>query len=143
MNEIIQATTVQERVKTKVQELFVGLISEEEWSKLIKKEIDAFISPPDADRWGNSNKKTSAFQDIIQQELKDRFKSMLKTELDRPEYAGMWHYGTNGQSVICPGVVIEQILKNSIPEIINAMFGQFMQSNVDSLKYMLEQKNSG
>ena len=169
-NEIekFDPSKLMEGVKDRIKATFVSLIPDDQWEKMVEKELYVFTEGRiKIDRkWvdggyrdvevrepykqqgfvGLENSKEddiSPLQQMIRTELREAFKKSLTDMLASPEYQGLWQqYGAPRAS----GAVREVLSKNAETAFINFMAGM-MQMSLDNMRnnllYDLQQHRNG
>lgn len=120
-NEIVlPKASIQELLRDRVQKEFIQLIPQDQWDKLIKREIDFFLKEPE-DPYGRSGqrKEPSLFGKMIQEVFNEQIKARLRKEIET-EGSELNNYlwggmpkGDDGQ----PTGVLPVILRKTIEQI--------------------------
>lgn len=114
---------LKEKIIYKIRGTFTDIIPEESWNTLVIKEIIEFHK--------------HVLPHMVQEALKVHYKKLLTEELKKEEYLpGVWNEGKYE-----PGRAITQIIKESAPHLINALFGQVIQEAIMAMQINLQKKS--
>jgi len=122
---------VRDRVRDKVREEFVGAIPDEVWDGLVKKEIDDLIVPDPTSGDGKSK-----LERIIAVELRTVVKEKLVVAL-KEAVDGMWCFDTDSQGNVRANHAVRTIVRELIPDIVEAQWGRLTQECVNTLREAL------
>lgn len=119
-------------VKDRIKATFVGMIPDEQWEEMIKKECDDFLNGRVNNSWGANNKRYfPEFKAVVQEELQNECRKRMKEYLDSPEFEVKWsEYGKTA----CSKAVENMIVENSGIMLVN-MFGNVFSSMLERFKY--------
>ena len=126
MNEIATMDDLKSKITDRIKNSFVELIPEEVWKELVDKEIEKFTKPQ-GDRY---NTRCPEIESLIHAELKRRFELMIKEDLDKQNL-----YGNDGKMP----AFISEVVKESAPALIEALFGEVVMRAVVSIKNQMGQ----
>ena len=79
------ANDVMQSVKDKIKASFVGLIPDEQWEAMVKKEIDEFINPQKNNNSWNNNYYPSGFSKIAKELLDNYAREKISEMLRKDE----------------------------------------------------------
>lgn len=113
--QIATMTSVQERVKERIQATFLELIPTEMWEGLVKEQIKDFTE--------------KVLPNIVRAEAEKRLRDLLAEEFKRPEWADQW--GVNGNEA---SVMLSEVLRQAAPNLVAAMFGNMASRIVQEIR---------
>lgn len=81
-----------DQVRERIQNTFAELIPEEEWKKLVQREIDEFLKPRRVTKnsWGNEVFEEGSFARLINAELSAMLKKLIADELATEKWHPWW-----------------------------------------------------
>ncbi len=118
-NEMMIPKDFNDKIKQHLQDAIIQLIPSEKWDEMIKAQVDNFIK--------------SDLPRLVNELARDKFKSIIKHELDSPKWNAT--YNKQGQRVASEAVV--DLLKNNGNEILRGLFGGIIQDIAQQLKNQL------
>lgn len=124
--KITSASNIRDRVAEKIRATFLDLIPEDVFTEMVESEIRAFTQDFGATK--------SPLKSMIEDELRSQFRTLIKDELGKPEYQGMW--GSHGLSA---GGFVKQVISENIETIVQAQYSALVQEAVNRLSYALRQ----
>lgn len=90
----LQTNDLAKIVAEKIREQFVSLIPEDTFQELVKSNLDQFLNQPTCNSLFYTDQynhpKVSPFVHLIQLEIRDKAKTLIKEELAKPEYQTQW-----------------------------------------------------
>lgn len=110
-----QIATLEQRVKERVQETIANLIPEDELGRLVEEQVAHF--------------RRNKLQEMIANQIREQFEAVVKEELKKPEYQETWGMGGPAASAI-----VQQVIKESAGDILNAMIGMHAQQIVNRMR---------
>lgn len=121
------------KVADKIRSIFVDLISDEEWSKIVSKEIGDFTKTNDDRYYGGHNR--SQLQTLIRDEINSLFKEKIKKELFSSKYESQ----LNGIYDLSAGEFVEKFLIENIDLVTKSFFTSFFQQVVNNFRDIARQ----
>lgn len=115
---------IAERIKTQ----FIDLMPDDVFKKHVQTEIDDFFKAK-KNQYNHQGPATSLFQKIIQAEIESRFKALIKSELDKPEFQGTW----DGKRQVA-GEAIEKMIARLVPDLVTATFTEVVERVVSNIR---------
>lgn len=116
-----------EEIRARIQATFASMIPEEEWRRLIQREIHGFLHSTE-DR--HRNRQESGLTKLVTGELDAFFRQRIKDELAKPEWSAGW---VNGMAV--PGDALRDLLVKNAPVIFAATFGAMFAQAIETMKF--------
>jgi len=110
--EIATMDSLKSKITDRIRNSFVELIPEEAWKTMVANEIDTLIT--------TKTDRSSALQNLIKDELLDRFRKIIKEELDSQQ---IYMYGKASDFV-------KEVIKETAPTLIEELFGRIVQDAV-------------
>jgi hypothetical protein len=112
-----------DQVKDRIRSTFADLIPEEEWVKLVQREIDDFIKPTITthNSYGHTTTTRGGLGMLVQGELSAMLKNLIKTEMGKPDWNDWW----NGRTMSI-GPELKKLLVESAPQILADAFAQMV-----------------
>lgn len=114
--QVATLQSVQEKVKERIQASFMDLLPQELFDAMVKKAVDDFT--------------TKELPDLVKQAVRERLADAIKTELSGPEWQGKWL--PNCRQV--GSQMVEAIVRETAPELVQAMFGGMVQDIVSQIR---------
>ena len=113
--------SAKDNIKQRIKDSFTALIPDEVFTAMVETEIKWFITDTTANPtyYRNDVKLPSPLRAMIQQELENQFKDMIKTEVAKPEY---WSSNYSGNMSL-PAEAVKAIVKECIPQIVESAIG--------------------
>lgn len=136
MEEVVKYNpdSIMQGVKDRIKATFVGMIPDEQWEAMIKKECDEFLNGKVDNSWvSNNGRYMPEFKVIAQQELQNECKRRMAEYLSSPEFEIIW---TEHGRTTCSKTVEELIIKNSGAMLTN-MFGNLFSEILYNFKQSL------
>ena len=121
-------TQILEKIQEKIKELYIGLLSDEEWKKLIQAEVDKFFRINDS--YNSNSNQNSQFTAIVREALRIDAQQKMADYLNSPEYQSTWDL--KGRTVISQAV--RSLLLDNATKMLMNIFEGPMQLSVDNLK---------
>lgn len=115
MTDLTTLSSIQDKVKERIQSTFMEFLPEEMFQGLVKEQTDRFI--------------TSTLPNLIQEELKASATAYIKAELAKPGWSERW--SNNGYRT---GDLVERVLKDSAPELVTALFSSMAANFVVAIR---------
>ena len=112
-----------ERVRDKIKNTYVSLIPDEQWTQMVKKEVDSFFAERDGDSRGY---RISTFQQVVYNELELKAKEIAKQYFNSISN----HEWNNGQ--VCPGEFVKQLFAEKSGEILLNVLGGMVQCAINN-----------
>ena len=113
-----------ETVRERIRDTYVSLIPEEQWTQMVKKEVDSFFAIKEQ---GYHNKNmTSTFQQVVYNELELKAKEIAKQYFNSISN----HEWNNGQ--VCPGEFVKQLFAEKSGEILLNVLGGMVQCAINN-----------
>jgi hypothetical protein len=125
MSEIqkFDPATLMQGVKDRIKSEFVSLIPDEQWTEMVKKEIDNFFAQKEAG-YSSNRVYASDFGILVRNTLNEEAKKRLADYLDTPEFNTTW--GNNGLPIASEAVK-QMMIENSGVILQNMFGGMFSQ----------------
>lgn len=113
-----------DQVRERVRNTFAELIPEEEWKKLVQREITFFLqeSIKRRNNYGNEYVDRGALAEIVNAELSAKVREMLKAELQSPDW-GAWFDGQKSHL----GPKIKEALVEAAPQMFASIVGMCLR----------------
>lgn len=114
-----------DQVRERIRNTFAELIPEDEWKKLVQREIAYFLQETRTRRnsYGNEIVERGALGELVDRELTAMLKELIKDEFASSKW-NVWRDG-NKQ---CIGTEVEKLILKNAPAILSALLGQSLQS---------------
>jgi len=109
-------------VKDRIKAEFVGLIPEEQWQEMVKREVDIFFK--ERDRGYHSKNHQSDFGQLVHNLLRDEVTERINTYLKGEEFETVW---TGPGTATVSKAVKEIIIENSGEMLANMVGGMVSQ----------------
>jgi len=125
--QIIQydPSKLMEMVRDRIRATYVSLIPEEQWSQMVKKEIDAFF----VEREGYRNyERMSNFKQVVYGELEKKAKEIAKQYLDSIS-SNDWE-----GNVLKPSDFVKELFAEHAGKILLSTLGNMVQQAVNNSK---------
>lgn len=121
-----------ELVEKRVDRAFVEVLDEEQWKQLVAEAIKRFTQPRAIPKqFGSDEVKPSELEELVSTHVRKKLSEWLSTKLDEPGWNPLWDE-TRNESM--PGEVVTEIIRQLLPEIINAQYGSIIERAVASAK---------
>lgn len=114
-------------VRARVQATFAMMIPEDEWKRLVEREIKAFLNPSE-DRY--HVRQVAGLSKLVIGELEVFFRQKIKDELAKPEWTVQYAGGGTSMSGMMKQLMIEHA-----PALFAATFGMMFQQAVETMKF--------
>lgn len=124
-NELVNTSSLAEKVRERIQATFVELIPEDAWKKMVESEIERFTT----DTRNYNGDVPSPLRQMIQQQVRERMQVLVKQALDSPEFAPKWENNKHMAADAVRTIVVEKA-----PEIFGAIFSQGVQDILNNMK---------
>lgn len=111
MNDVVKFDTnaLKTRISERIRGNFIELIPDEAFDALVTAEIKDFTSIQNRSGY-SSNDRYSDLQKMIKDELRDRYRALIKQKFDDPEFfKQVWNQECQGESV--EGIIGDNINK--------------------------------
>jgi hypothetical protein len=115
---VVTMASVQERVKSRIQETFMDLLPPELFESLVKQALHDFTK--------------NDLPKLVKAAAEDRLKKLLREEFEKPEWRDTW----TGDSAWKPSEMLGQVLRDAAPDMVAAMFGGVAVQMVQQLRNM-------
>lgn len=112
----------EERVKAKIKADLAGLVPDEMWEGLVRKQIDEFM--------------TKDLTPLIQAELKAHFAGFIREELGKPEWSSSQWVGNN----MIGSELVRGVIVDAAPQILASLLAGAAQSVVYQLQNQFPQR---
>lgn len=118
-NQIAALSSVQDKVRERIQATFVDLIPEELWAGMVQQQIKEVAE--------------TMLPRIAREEAEKRLRTMIQSEFNKPEWREFWD---NQSSLLGPGAsaMVTDAVKQAAPEMVAALFARFAQGIVMDLR---------
>ena len=136
MSNELTAKTITDRVTEKLKAEFVSLISDEEWSSLVKSSYDQFFEPTQGSGYNSKKDGPSLFQQIIQTETNAILSSKVRETLANVTEE------TWGDGKETTAFLIETAIKNAESVLFNSMIGGIADGISQSIAYSIQNQVS-
>jgi hypothetical protein len=113
-------SSMKETIQAKIRSEFVSLMPPELLKTMVTAAITEFQSPQ-RDNYGHITNSNSPLQQMIHDELRKLLMQAVQEELNSAGYNTHWAHGEAQ-----PGEIIRAIVKECIPDIVNAAIGNFI-----------------
>jgi len=123
-NDIVTIPDISEKIRERIQSEFVTLVPKEMWERLVKKEVEWFLS--DTKNYGRG--EPSPLKTMVRRELEKMFIEQIKTQLN--EMQGTW--GANGK--MQAGVAVKKMVKEIAPELWELAVAGVVQRAIEGFK---------
>lgn len=128
------ANQAMQAIKDKIKSAFVELIPDEQWSEMVKKEVDDFFKVKE-ERFqseGNAYMQVSSFQKMVVKTLQELTADKVESYI-KENYQGEWD-GHKG------GYVVDEKIKEAVKENISDIFTDIIGNAIDHKLRMNNQR---
>ena len=126
---VFSPAQVMDSVRDRIKATFVGLISDEQWDSLIKKEVEVFFSEVRGYRSSNDS-QPSPFQTLVRSELAEHTRAKIKEDLK--EY--MTNEYSYGGSMLKPNELMKKLVIENAAEIQGAVLSSMIQNTINNMR---------
>ncbi len=132
--EKFDPSTLMDGVKSRIKATFVSLIPDAQWEQMCNVEMDKFFKgTPELDYSNRptGKMKSSEFETIVTELMKEKCKQYLTALLANPKYSIENTYNHNNQNIGGGKQLSEHLdtmIRNEMPNMMQAMFGSIMAS---------------
>lgn len=125
-NDIATITDISEKIRERIQAEFVTLVPKEMWGRLVKKEVEWFLSDT-----GYINNEPSPLKTMVRRELEGMFITQVKVQLSKMQ--GNWGADGNAQA----GEAVKKMVKEIAPQLWEGVISGVVQRAVDQFRSSL------
>jgi len=120
---------IMKNVSERIKDTFASLIPDDQWEKMVKKEIDSFFVEIQGDRWQNAqhHKNWSKFQLVVWDELEKFSRHKIKEAIDKCK-----SYKFDGDKLVLNEIVEKLIIENA-DKIMLSLIRNAVQHTVNNL----------
>lgn len=119
---------ISEKIRERIQAEFVTLVPKEMWDRLVKKEVEWFLT-----NTGYSKNEPSPLKTMVRRELEKMFIEQVRTQLN--EMQGSW--GANGK--MQAGAAVKNMVKEIAPELWELAVSGVVQRAIEGFRNNLSQ----
>lgn len=118
-NELSVIGDFAEKVREKVKRDFADMIPDDAWDVLVERATKEFVEKD--------------LKGVVREHLKEQVADRLTEFFGSEEWRGQW--SEDGSAQQNPGAMTRQLIREALPEVIEAVFGRAAQEFVNNLRY--------
>lgn len=118
-------------VRDRIRSEFIGLIPQEQWSAMVRREIDEYFLLRST---GYQQTNTTAFREDVRRILRERLANELKNYFAGPDWCEDW----NDNGKLKTSVEVRRLIIESLPEILQAVLSQAIQATIGDMRQRMQ-----
>ena len=126
-NEIVTVGDISEKIRERIQFEFVTLVPKEMWERLVKKEVEWFLTDT-----GYHKNEPSPLKTMIRRELEKTFIEQVKSQLDKMQEGG-WGASNTMQA----GEAVKTMVKEIAPDLWELAISGVVQGAIERFRNTL------